>query len=184
MDPTAGRLAEKFDVDEKTILRDMDDLSFAHFPISEYPEKGHPKKYGFMKGYRLKKGQLDVEEQLALAIAKGMSAALGAAFGTAFEKFEKKVIDGIRPSRASLPIDAFVFNTFRDVSTETLQKTLMILAHACVKERLLRINYHKLEEDTTKRRKVEPDYLFCSTEGFWYLRAFCHEDERNACLFR
>ena len=170
---TASALKTRFDVDEKTILRDMDDLSFAHFPIAEFEERGHPKKFGFMKGYKLKKGQLDLDEQLALAIAKGISAALGPAFGTVFERFEKKVLEAVRPSPSSLPIDAFVFNTFRDASNESLQKNLMILALACAKERVLRIHYHKLEGGTKGWRKVEPDYLFCSTEGFWYLRAFC-----------
>ena len=171
---TTSALASRFNVDEKSILRDMDDLSFAHFPIAEFEQKGHPRKYGFMKGYKLKKGQLDVDEQLALAIAKGMSAALGPAFGSVFERFEKKVIEAVRLPSESLPIDAFVFNTFRDVSTENLQKSLMILAQACVRGRILKIHYHKLEDGTQTRRKVEPDYLFCSTEGFWYVRAFCH----------
>ncbi len=172
---TASSLATRLRVDPKTILRDMDDLSFAHFPVTEFQEKGHPTKYGFAKGYQLKKGRLDVEEQLALAIAKGMSAALGPAFGTVFERFEKKVLDAVRPPDASLPIDAFIFNSFRDDSNEALQKNLMILAHACVKERVLKIKYRKLEDGTRTRRKVEPDYLFCSSEGFWYLRAFCHK---------
>jgi predicted DNA-binding transcriptional regulator YafY len=171
----AATLAERFGVDQKTIERDMDDLSFAHFPVTEYQEKGHPKKYGFMKGYRLKKGQLEADEQLALAIAKSMSAALGPVFGSVFERFERKVVDAARPSAASLPVDAFVFNPSADVSTETLQKNLMNLALACVQERLLRINYHSLQHKTTEWRKVEPHYLFCSTEGFWYLKAYCHK---------
>lgn len=170
---TAGELADEFRVSKKTIWRDIDVLSIC-FPVLENPHPEDPRKTVYsIDESKIVRGQLDVEEQLALAIARRMPTPFGAAFGNTLAKVEEKALRAAPPTSDVRLLDAFVFNPTGDTLAVTLRAKLLKLAEACVKGRCMRITYKRLFKVTESKRTIEPICLFCSTDGFWYVNAFC-----------
>jgi predicted DNA-binding transcriptional regulator YafY len=115
-----------------------------------------------------------VEEQLALAIAKKMPTPFGSVFGNLLEQVEKKALRTAPPTSDIHLLDAFVFNPTGDILAAALRDKLLTIAKACVQRRCLHITYRRLFKVEQSDRVIEPSYIFCSTDGFWYVNAFCH----------
>lgn len=171
---TTDKLANEFKVSKKTITRDMDVLTRC-FPIRDEPDPNDTRKVSWIiDGEDIRKSRLSIEEQLALAIAKKANP-FGNAFRNIFEQIERKALRAAAPASRILPVDAFVFTAPGDVSADKLQKKLLTLAEASIHGKCVCINYRTLFRDNANERTIEPAYLFCSTDGFWYVTAFCRK---------
>lgn len=167
--PTTLRvLEEELGVDERSVYRYLESLEAAGFPIYFNREK---RTYAFADGFQLKKTDLDVEEILALAVAKKSLSYLGGAFDDAMEGLERKILD-ISSPKDRIPASVFVLpdyglNAFVDISA-----LIKDLARACINHQVVKLIYVSLYSDEVSNREVEPYYLFLS-DGFWNLRAYC-----------
>lgn len=170
---TVGDLAGELNVCTKTIRRDIDVLTLC-FPVVENPYPEDPRKITYsIDEDKIAREQLNVVEQLALAIAKRMPTPFRAAFGNVLAQVEEKALRAATPTSDAPLLDAFVFSTAGDISAAALQKKLLALAEACVQGKCVRITYQRLFKVATSERTIEPAYLFCSMDGFWYVNAFC-----------
>ena len=167
---TPRSLADEFQVDVRTIHRDIVDLGGANFPIHFDKQRG---SYVFLEGFKLGKAKVNAQEALALAVAKRMLVPLGGSFLSAVESVETKLLN-ISPSggRGMVP-SAFVVSCPEAASSDDLYTLINGLSQATREHSLVRLSYDSLYAQEETSREVEPYYLFYSQEGFWYLRAYC-----------
>ena len=167
---TPSWFAEELGVTERSVFRYVKSLNEAGFPIVFNKERG---TYVLEDGFKLKKARLNVDETLALAMAKKLLATLGQTFDEAFESLEKKVLDVANPRKECLPSSAFVVSGQEKRGEGDISDLLKNLAKASVEHTLVRITYESLYAEELLERDVEPYYLFFSSDGFWNLRAYC-----------
>ncbi len=130
-------------------------------------EKG---TYAFENAFRLKKARLNMDETLALAMARKMLGTLGETFERALESLERKVLDVSFPCRELLPSSALVLPCGDKGEKTDVSKLLMALTKSCVDHSFVWISYQSLYSGEETRRDVEPSYLFFSPDCFWNLR--------------
>ena len=178
---TVSGLAEEFGVDERSTYRYLESLEAADFPIYYNREK---RTYAFADGFQLKKTDLDVEEILALAVAKKSLNHLGGAFDDAMEGLERKILD-ISSPKGRIPASVFVLPDYGLKAFVDISALIKDLARACINHQVVKLAYVSLYSDEVSRREIEPCYLFLS-DGFWNLRAHCRlrEDWRTFALDR
>lgn len=75
---TVKSLMNNLEMSERTILRYIQALHTARFPLFYSTKK---KRYVFEEGYSLKKTDVSVEEELAVALAKNLLKNLGTGMG-------------------------------------------------------------------------------------------------------
>lgn len=167
---TPSWLAEELGVTDRSVFRYMNSLNEAGFPIVFDRERG---TYAFEDGYKLKQAHLNVDETLALAMAKKLLSTLGQTFDHAFESLEKKVFDVAKPRGGCLPSSAFVLTCQERTEEGDISDLLKSLAKASVERTLVHITYESLYAEELTERDIEPYYLFFSSDGFWNLRAYC-----------
>ncbi|MFQ7158985.1 MAG: helix-turn-helix transcriptional regulator [Ruthenibacterium sp.] len=78
---TARQLAQRFEVSERTIRRDIDALSAAGVPV--YTRPGRTGGVALLEGYRLDTALLSEAEQTVLARLRGMAGLGGESAATA-----------------------------------------------------------------------------------------------------
>lgn len=177
---TAAQLAEKLEVSERTIYRDMDALSSAHFPVVSH--RGKNGGWSLLKGYRTDLTGLKTEESLALFIAPSSHtlAQLG---------LKKPFLDAQQKLAAALPdpdVVREVKNRILIDSTPWQNKkrahrfdALSILREAVWQNRKLKMRYRKAD-GTESIRIVEPLGLVVKG-ATWY---FVARQERRIRSFR
>ena len=165
---TVSGLAEEFGVDERSTYRYLESLQAAGFPVYFNREK---RSYAFAEGFQLKKTDLDVEEILALAVAKKSLSSLGRAFDEAMEGLERKILD-ISSPKDRVPASVFVLPDFGLKAFVDISALIKDLARACINHQVVKLTYVSLYSDDVSSREIEPYYLFLS-DGFWNLRAYC-----------
>ena len=163
-------LAEELRVTERSVFRYVNSLRDAGFPVAYDREKG---TYAFENAFKLKKARLNMDETLALAMARRMLGTLGETFERAFDSLEKKVLDVSSPCDGFLPSSALVLACPDKSDKADVSKLLKALTKASVDHSLVWISYQSLYSEEDTRRDVEPHYRFFSPDGFWNLRAFC-----------
>ncbi len=167
---TAQTLAEKLEVSRRTILRDIDALSFAGIPI--YAEGGHGGGIMLDEHYRVRLNGLNEAEVQALILSN--NAALLADIG-----LEHAAEDSLLKLLAGLP--SLQEQAAKDIQNRIYidplgwwrgsyaQSHLPILQQAVYEDRPINITYRKFNGDTVQRR-VEP-YGLVAKAGIWYLIA-------------
>ena len=167
---TAQSLAEELEVSRRTILRDIDALSFAGIPI--YAEGGHGGGISLDKAYRVKLNGLKESEVQALILSN--SAALLADIG-----LEDAAQSALLKLLAALP--ALHAQAARDFQNRVLIDPvwwwhgahrlphLEDLRQAVYEDRRIAIHYRKHGGDVVQRT-VEP-YGLVAKAGVWYLIA-------------
>lgn len=157
-------------VTERSVFRYVNSLRDAGFPVVFDKERG---TYAFANSFKLKKARLNVDETLALAMARRMLSTLGETFERAFDSLEKKVLDVSLPSSEFLPSSALVIGCQEKGEQADISKLIKALAKASVDHSLVHIRYQSLYSQEFTNREIEPYYLFFSPDGFWNLRAYC-----------
>lgn len=170
---SAAELAERFDVDQRTIRRDVDRLRTLGYRVDATTGTGG--------GYRLAAGAhlppLVFDDDEAVAIVIGLRAAAGAAITgiadsslQALAKVEQALPDRLRRRVSALSHSVVSLQRAHGASDSVDTETLSSLALACRGQEEVRFGYRR-RDGSEDRRLVEPHQLL-SAAHLWYLVAW------------
>ena len=168
---TVSFLAERLEVSERTIRRDLEGLSGAGVPV--YPQRGRGGGWSLLGGNRIDLSGLTAEEAEALFLVAGPNALVGVGVDPRVKSALRKLLAALPPSfreQASAAGSAVLVDpvgwgrrgTETPVHLEVLRKA--VLAGVQVD-----MSYAKPGQDPAARR-VHP-YGLVSKGGTWYLLA-------------
>lgn len=169
----ASELAERFEVTERTIRRDVDRLRDLGYPVDAVT--------GTAGGYRLAAGAhlppLVFDDDEAVAVVVGLRAAAGAAIAgientsvQALAKVEHALPDRLRRRVSALNHSVVSLQRAHDGDAVVDPETLSVLASACRSNEEVRFEYRPRDRSDS-RRLVEPHQLL-SAGRLWYLIAW------------
>ncbi|MCL2420327.1 MAG: YafY family transcriptional regulator [Defluviitaleaceae bacterium] len=160
---TAAKLADRFEVSKRTILRDIEHISMAGIPIQSHP--GAKGGYSIMEGYKLDGRLVNAEDSAAIIAAlKGLLSAYdGGRYNEVLEK-----ISSILPQNQSQKVFLDFGASGED---DALQERLRHLENAIANKNAVEIAYVNAVGDISTRL-VEPIALNYRWYA-WYLLAFC-----------
>ena len=159
---TAGELAERFEVSERTIYRDVDALSAAGVPV--YTQRGQGGGIRLMDQFVLDRCLLSPREQDEVLFALRALLSTGGLEGA--EALERLSALFRREAEGWVEVD------FTDWgSGEQERENFRIVREGILGRRLLDFTYYA-SSGTRTRRRVEPGKLVFKS-GCWYLQAFC-----------
>lgn len=159
---TAKELAQHFEVSTRTILRDIDALSFAGIPI--YTTQGKGGGISIMEGFVLNKAMISEEEQNQILFALQSLAATRqpdaqAALGKLKSLFDKTDVNWIEVDFS------------RWGSTAVDREKFELLKNAILKKQALSFSYASSYGNTGMRTVYPLKLIFKSK--YWYLQAWC-----------
>lgn len=164
---TARQLAERLEVSDRTIYRDIQDLSLSGVPITGEAGLG----YRLMKGFHLSPLMFTEEELAALLLGARMVQAwtdkgLARAAHQAISKIEHVIPDHLKPEleRQEIMVPAFPFSL-------TVSDELEVLRGAIKQQRKVHFDYQR-EDNQKSNRTVHPLGLFYWGK-VWTLVAWC-----------
>lgn len=167
---TGPELAERLDVSERTLRRDVDRLRTLGYPVDA--------TRGAAGGYQLQAGAslppLLVSDDEAVAIAVGLQASAGtgaSAFDDAAVRALSKIVQ-VMPPRLRRRVKALQDYTDRGplYGPAIDAELLSVLAQTCRDDERLEVVYHRADGERS-RRTVEPHRLV-SLGRRWYLVAY------------
>lgn len=175
-------LAERLEVSDRTLRRDVDHLRELGYRISAI--KGPDGGYRLAPGSELPPLLFDDDQAVALAVALQTTAAAGAADGEAALR-ALSTVRQVMPSRLLHRIDAVAFTSLpaQDSATRVVDPNVLIAVSSAARERhVLRFDYAPVGrsgDDASSRRRVEPHHVVFA-RGRWYLVAWDldHDDWR------
>ena len=164
-------LAEYFDVDTKTIKRDIDALSRTQ-PISD-ERRGREVFYIYTDGYRYQQPAVTPAELAALLLAQEAIAPTGlAALSSPFGRYGQSLLAKVRVSlpeflREKLDALALILGSAAVPAKdfESHAGTIERLTNAAVARRRVLMQYYTLKRDSTKERKVDPYSVYFDPDG-------------------
>lgn len=164
---TARQLAAQLEVSERTIYRDIQDLSLSGVPIAGEAGRG----YRLMKGFHLSPLMFNEEELAALLLGARMvqtwtDKSLARAAHQAMAKIEHVIPDHLKPELEKQEIMVPAFPVSLTVSDE-----LEILRAALKQQRKVHFDYQR-EDKENSSRIVHPLGLFYWGK-VWTLVAWC-----------
>ena len=164
---TARQLAEQLEVSERTIYRDVQDLSLSGVPITGEAGLG----YRLMKGFHLSPLMFNEEELAALLLGARMvqtwtDKGLARAARQAMAKIEHVIPDHLKPEleRQEIMVPSFPFS-------QTVSEELEVLRGAIKQQRKVHFDYRR-EDNQKSNRTVHPLGLFYWGK-VWTLVAWC-----------
>jgi len=160
---SAAKLAERFEVSKRTILRDMEQISLAGIPVKSMP--GVNGGYSIMEGYKLDGRLVSAEDQASI-----ISALEG--FLTAYDN--KRYNDVLEKLSSILqkPQNQHIFLDFgASGENEEIQAKLRIFEKAIQDKTVVQISYVNAMGGASTRL-VEPIALNYRWYA-WYLLAYC-----------
>ncbi|MCR2800086.1 YafY family protein [Microbacterium sp. zg-Y818] len=163
---SAERLAREFGVSVRTIKRDLDALESSGSPIWSRPGPGGG--YGMVVGASLSPVTLSPTQAVALMAA--VSAAPDAPYADLARVGVQKILDVLDP-RTRARADELAGRVWVNAVSPSSRVVRSALEEAMAEQRVVRLRY-TARDGTTTTRDVEP-VLFASTNGQWYLVAWC-----------
>ena len=160
---SAAKLAERFEVSKRTILRDMEQISMAGIPVKSL--SGANGGYSIMEGFKLDGRLISAEDQVSIATAlKGLLSSYDSnRYNEALEK-----ISSIFPKQQS----QHIFMDFgASGENSEIQEKLKSLENAIQEKNVVRISYVNAVGGASSRL-VEPIALNYRWYA-WYLLAYC-----------
>ncbi|WP_138431076.1 helix-turn-helix transcriptional regulator [Fodinibius saliphilus] len=170
---TVEELAERYDISNRTVYRDLRALQEAGVPIGSEQGRG----YFIVKGYHLPPVMFNKQEAAALLsgerlMQKWRDTQLGESYTSALDKIrsvlrnqEKEYLDTLDQRIKTLP--------YHDKKpTNTHHRVFSFLQDALVKKQVVSINYYSPYKDQNTRRNVEPLGLLLRS-NHWYFAAWC-----------
>jgi len=161
---SAAKLAERFEVSKRTILRDIEQISLAGIPIKSLP--GVNGGYSIMEGYKLNGQLISEEEQTSIITAlKGFISAHD----------NKKYNDVLEKILSILPKQQKQQHIFLDFGASgennELQEKLKLIEKSIYQKNAIHISYVSALGGVSNRL-IEPVALSYRWYA-WYLLAFC-----------
>lgn len=164
-------LARIFNVNTKTIRRDLDILSRPYPIVSE--RDGREVMYSFSDDYKYIAPPFTPTELATLLLAQESIASTGfTALGSPFARYGRsllaKVKSSLHPSlRAKLDALAAIFGTAAVPAKDFAPHAALVdrLTQAAIESRRIRLRYYTLATDTTRERIVEPYAVYFDPDG-------------------
>ena len=161
---SSAKLAERFEVSKRTILRDIEQISLAGIPIKSLP--GVNGGYSIMEGYKVDGRLISEEEQASILTAlKG--------FMSAYDN--KKYNEVLEKISSVLPKQQKQQHIFLDFGAsgenDELQKKLKLIEKAIIDKNSINISYVNALGEAS-HRLIEPLALNYRWYA-WYVLAFC-----------
>ena len=166
---TVAELAERLDVDGRTVRRYVDHLIDLDVPVESV--RGRYGGYRLAPGYRLPPLMLGDDEALAVLLGliagrrSGLTAAMGTASETAAAKI-RRVLPTRLARRLESMLDSVAFTTAPEQSIAVDADVLLTLADAVRHRRTVSIRYTD-RTDRRSERTLHP-YGIVNHEGRWY----------------
>jgi len=165
---SARELADRLEVSERTIMRDMESLSMSGIPV--YAERGSSGGWLLAEGYRMKLTGMKAEELIALIIAThpGLLADLGIEqhFNLALQKLLASTPSSIKQNAEQLQRKIHIDGASWHKAQESCPY-LNIIQEATLSERKLCIHYNK-EGQPPSVRNIHPLGLVAK-RSVWYV---------------
>ncbi|MGQ0549083.1 MAG: helix-turn-helix transcriptional regulator [Armatimonadota bacterium] len=169
----AADFAQRFEISERTVYRDIQALSEVGVPIVALPGKG----YRLTEGYYLPPIAFSPDEARALALALGMitgAAARGRTREAAVAALEK--IRVVLPKETLRQVEALLavtrFYSHPAMQVDLADRKLLDLQRAILDRRVVQLQYHAHTTNEVTVRDVEPLQLVL-VERTWILDAYC-----------
>lgn len=169
----AADFAERFEISERTVYRDIQALSEVGVPIVALPGKG----YQVMQGYYLPPIAFSPDEARALALSVGMmtgAASRGPTRDAAVGALEK--VRAVLSSETLRQVEALLavtrFYTHPATQLDLEDRKLVDLQRAILDRRVVRLRYHAHTSNQVTVRDVEPLELVL-VDRSWILDAYC-----------
>ncbi|WP_308160932.1 WYL domain-containing protein [Cellulomonas sp. GbtcB1] len=173
----AAVLADRLDVTDRTVRRDVDRLRELGYPITS--TRGREGGYRLAAGSRLPPLLFDDEQAVALTVALRTAAASGAGVEEAAER-ALRAVRQVLPARLAHRVDAVPVTVMTAAGTPTVDPAVLVAIGAAVRGReVLRFGYaraagadaHTGGADEPPTRRVEPHHLVARS-GRWYVVAW------------
>ena len=164
---TARALAERLEVSERTIYRDIQDLSLSGVPVEGEAGVGYHLRYSL----DIPPLMFTAAEIEALVVGARMLEAWG---GTELGNSAQSVLDKVHaviPAELHRHLQESRLFAMRFGVREDLETTLDICRHAIAERRLLRMKYQRADQEYSQR-DVKPLGLFF-WGNVWTLTAWC-----------
>lgn len=167
---TAPSLAKMYEVNVRTIYRDIKALEESGVPIVTEEGKG----YSIMEGYRIPPVMFSEREAFALAIAEHIIAAqkdssFRKEFGNAIGKIKSVLRNYSKAKMEMLESNLYVGkNPEKEINSHSLLDIQMAIAN----QQVIRIHY-QAENQTVSKRTLEPYLFYYGNNDNWVLCAWC-----------
>jgi predicted DNA-binding transcriptional regulator YafY len=168
---TAGELARRLEVSERTIYRDLEALGAAGVPV--YAEPGRGGGIRLVEGYRTDLSGLSLSEAELVPLLGLSGAFAGIALGSSLRRTETKLLMALgedQRHRAEVAQKRIHVDLQRWWDHAEPVPHLAAVADAVLGARRLRITYRRGQDASEVRRKLEPLGLVVQG-GTWYLVA-------------
>lgn len=185
---TAKELAERLEVSERTILRDMESLAMAGIPV--YADRGYRGGWSLPDGYRTRLTGLTSDEIASLLMVGssgavkdlGLTGALDAAMRKLLSALPEPVRQDAAIARQRIHIDGAGWRE-APAGTAADPEVLTVVQQAIWEARKLRIGYRSADSDEVKERIVSPLGLVAK-RSVWYVAALAEEEMRTYRISR
>jgi len=164
---TARTLAQKLEVSERTIYRDISDLQTSGMPIEGEAGVG----YTLRRDLDLPPLMFTRDELTALVLGARLVRAWGGAASMVAADQALQRIEAVLPADLRERLDAILMYAPGFHMTQLLRERLDLLHEACVDRRVLSFAYTR-EDGQCSQREVRPLALYFWT-GVWTLAAWC-----------
>ncbi|HEY5381385.1 MAG TPA: YafY family protein [Acidobacteriaceae bacterium] len=167
---TARALAERLQVSERTIYRDVRDLQLAGQPIEGEAGVG----YTLRRDFDLPPLMFTPEELTALVLGARLVEAWGGAESVIAAKSALARIEAVLPAELAARLDAIALYAPGFKMSAAHRRLLDDLHAACLSRTVIEFSYTRLNEDTSRaeQRTVRPLALIFWS-GVWTLAAWC-----------
>jgi len=169
--PNCQQVANEFEVDRKTVQRNIDNMRDLGAPI-EYDKKRRGYYYT-EPNYFFPSIQLTQSDVFAFVVNEQiLKQYQDAPYYQQIKQAIEKIIQFIPDKLASEEM-ASVFSFQSPPSSPVNKQHFQILQDAAYQERQVKIKYHSQHTDHANERIVDP-YAIRNQQGAWYLIGYCH----------
>ncbi len=170
---SARELAQRFDVSQRTIYRDIDVLSVSGVPV--YMKKGRGGGISLMEGYKMDKALLRDEDVESIMMSVGAMSATG-------YRGVDDVINKFSAIFKNHSTDDWVDIDFTEWdTTKDLNHSFDKLKEAILERRWINILYYSSYGQKTERKLAPLKLLFKARS--WYVWAYC-ADKKDVRIFK
>jgi predicted DNA-binding transcriptional regulator YafY len=174
---TARTLAEKLEVSERTIYRDVSDLQVSGMPIEGEAGVG----YTLRRDLDLPPLMFTRDELTALVLGARLVQAWGGAANAVAAEQALQRIEGVLPTELRERLDAILMYAPGVRMPQHLRERLDLLHEACIDRHVLSF-YYTREDGQASQREVRPLALYFWS-GVWTLATWC-ELRKDFRMFR
>ncbi|GAB6110058.1 helix-turn-helix transcriptional regulator [Fusibacter bizertensis] len=169
---TAKQIAEKLEINIRTVYRYIDALSTSGVPI--IADAGHNGGYYLQNNYIRAPLLFDIEEKKALLHAAVFAKEAGHPLSEALERATAKLkLYSSQEQESILSRHLAGFEVINRMGASSVQPLLVELERAVANEVSIEINYRTGRDVASKDRMIDP-YGMIFWNNKWYIVAYCH----------